>query len=172
MNAIIGLTGLLLPTELNPYQRDLIETVQNSGEALMIIINDILDFSKIEDGKLAFDQKLFDLSECIESSLDVIAIMAADKKLKLAYQMDPDVPATIVGDAARLRQVLVNLLGNAVKFTEEGEVALRVMKDEERTTQEGTILHFSVRDTGIGVPTDQTHRLFESFSQLDPSKHA
>ena len=132
MNGIIGMTNLLLDTPLTAEQREFGETIRSSGEALLSIINDILDFSKIEAGKMDLEQQPFDLRECMESALDLVATAAAQKGLELAYQMDEKVPATIAGDVTRLRQILLNLLNNAVKFTEKGEVVLTVGVEPRR----------------------------------------
>jgi signal transduction histidine kinase/CheY-like chemotaxis protein len=167
MNAVIGMTGLLIDSPLNAEQRDYAETVRNSGDALLVIINDILDFSKIESGTLELERQPFSLRDCIESSLDLVAAQAAAKGLDLNVDIDEGVPAVVEGDVTRLRQVLVNLLGNAVKFTSAGEVVVTV---SVRATQ-GTVveLAFAVRDTGIGIPADRLDRLFDSFSQVDTS---
>jgi signal transduction histidine kinase/CheY-like chemotaxis protein len=178
MNAIIGMTSLLKDTRLDPEQHDFVETVRQSGEALLTIINDILDFSKIEADKLDLEDQAFDLRECVESALDLLAGRAAEKNLDLAYLIDPETPEAITGDVTRLRQILVNLISNAVKFTEHGEVVVNVTccvvrdetqeaQHEPRTSQHE--LHFSVRDTGIGIPSDRMDRLFQSFSQVDAS---
>jgi PAS domain S-box-containing protein len=164
MNAVIGMSGLLMDTTLSKEQREYAETIRNSGDALLAIINDILDFSKIEAGKMDLESQPFDLRECVESALDLVAGRAVEKNVDLAYIIDDDVPAGIKGDVTRLRQILLNLLSNAVKFTEAGEVVLTVKRDLGLHT-----LRFAVRDTGIGIPADRMSRLFESFSQADSS---
>jgi len=170
MNAIIGMTSLLRDTELDLEQRDFAETIRYSGEALLTIINDILDFSKIEANKLDLENQPFDLRECVESALDLLATSAAEKGLDLAYVIDPDTPEAIVGDVTRLRQVFVNLISNAVKFTEQGEVVLSVSSEPMSDAAPDTYrLHFAVRDTGVGIPPDRMDRLFQSFSQVDAS---
>lgn len=168
MNAVIGMSGLLLASDLDEQQRDYAETVQSSGDALLTIINDVLDFSKIESGELDLEQHAFLLRECVESSLDLVAAQAAAKGLDLVAQIDDDVPAAVESDLTRLRQVLVNLLSNAVKFTTQGEVLVRV-RVVDATDPERPVLAFAVRDTGIGIPADRMHRLFRSFSQVDSS---
>ncbi len=162
MNAVIGMSGLLLDTPLNAEQQDYANTIRDSGDALLTIINDILDFSKIEAGRMDIEAQPFDVRECVESALDLIAARAAEKHLDVAYVFEGDVPGAIVGDVTRLRQVLLNLLSNAVKFTEHGEVVLTVSYSPEQ-------LHFAVRDTGIGLTPEGKARLFQKFSQADSS---
>ena len=176
MNAIIGMGGLLLNTPLNDEQREFADVIRSSGDALLTIINDILDFSKIEAGKMDLEQAPFDLRDCLENCLDMMATRAAEKKLDLALVIAPDVPPAVLGDVTRLRQVLINLLNNAVKFTEQGEVVVTVSAEPrpvgdsaDAWTLAAYQLHFAVRDTGIGIPPDRLDRLFKSFSQVDTS---
>ena len=178
MNGVIGMTGLLLNTRLTREQCDFVETIRSSGDALLTLINDILDFSKIESGKLDLEEHPFDIRTCIEESLDLVAAKAAQKKLELGYLIDRAVPATAIGDSARLRQILINLLSNAVKFTEAGEVVVSVtaknilapaINNNESATNQVYEIQFAVKDTGIGIPGDRMDRLFKSFSQVDSS---
>ena len=169
-NAIIGMSSLLMDTPLNAEQRDFAETIRVSGDALLSIINDILDFSKIEAGRMDLEEQPFDLQECIETSMDLLRFKAAEKDLELAYEMDSRVPSTIVGDVTRLRQVLVNLLTNGVKFTEQGEIELIVQPADPPEASGGKQnITFKVRDTGIGIPPEQISNLFQAFSQADRS---
>lgn len=167
MNAVIGLTGLLLETEMTPVQRDYVETIRSSGDSLLAIINDILDFSKIDGGRMVLERQPFDLRACVEESLDLVAARAAEKGLELVYYMDDRVPEMIMGDVTRLRQVLVNLLGNAVKFTENGNVTVLV---DASFAKDGKVeILFDVKDTGIGISDENIGSLFQSFSQVDSS---
>jgi PAS domain S-box-containing protein len=174
MNAVIGMTELLLDTALSPEQRSFAEVVRTSGDSLLTIIDDILDFSKIEAGRLELEYRPFVLGECVESALDIVAASASAKGIDLACLVDPETPAAFIGDPTRLRQILGNLLTNAVKFTDEGEVVLSVGCAEIPDGGEGAgghlhRLNFAVRDTGIGIPAERMDRLFQSFSQVDAS---
>ncbi len=170
MNGIIGMTGLLLDTKLTQEQLEYAETIRNSGDSLLTIINDILDFSKIEAGKMELDVQPFDLRECVESAIDLLALKATEKDLELGYIIEPNVPEAIIGDVTRVRQIIVNLLSNAVKFTNQGEIVLSVdVWREPSENNRSHVLHFSIRDTGIGIPHDRMDKLFQSFSQVDSS---
>ncbi len=167
MNGVIGMTTLLQDTPLTPEQREFTNTIQYSGEALLAIINDILDFSKIEAGKMELEARPFDLYDCINKTLDIVAVAAAQKNLELACHIDANVPHHIMGDSARLRQIFLNLLNNAIKFTNHGEVVVRVTAPTSQNNR--YILQFDVQDTGIGIPPDRLDRLFQAFTQGDVS---
>ncbi|MCX7823689.1 MAG: response regulator [Syntrophobacterales bacterium] len=169
LNGIIGMTGLLIDTKLTEEQSHYVETIRSSSEALLSIINDILDLSKIEAGKLELEALNFDLQNLLDDFSATMAVKAHEKNLELICAIDPDVPTLLIGDPGRLRQVLTNLVGNAIKFTEKGEVVIRVSRVLESESDKKTILHFSIRDTGIGIPEDKIDILFEKFSQLDSS---
>ena len=167
MNAVIGMSGLLLDTALNTEQHDYVNTIRDSGDALLTIINDILDFSKIEAGRMDIESQPFDLRDCVESALDLVTVRTAEKHLDTAYVFEGEVPAAVKGDVTRLRQIILNLLGNAVKFTERGEVVLTVTS--KPIAADRVELTFAVRDTGIGLSEEGKGRLFQSFSQADSS---
>ncbi|MGE3536593.1 MAG: response regulator [Candidatus Tectimicrobiota bacterium] len=167
MNGVIGMTGLLLDTLLTAEQREYLEIVQHSAEALMTVLNDILDFSKIEAGKLDLESSAFALHDSFGATMKTLALRAHQKGLELAYHLRPEVPASVVGDPGRLRQILVNLVGNAIKFTEQGEVVVTV--EVLARTQESVTLHCAVRDTGIGLTAEQQQVIFAPFTQADGS---
>ncbi len=167
MNGIIGMTGLLLDTPLNPEQKEYARSVQNSGEALLTIINDILDFSKIEAGKLIFETIDFDLHDTAETAAELLAERAQSKNVELLSVVSAEAPTMVGGDPGRLKQIILNLLNNAVKFTDQGEVVLRVTTREE--TDSHAMLRFTVSDTGVGIRPEAQKLLFESFSQADMS---
>ncbi|MEM6765079.1 MAG: ATP-binding protein [Bacteroidota bacterium] len=163
LNGVIGMTSLVKQTSLDCEQDEMISTIRNSGESLLTIINEILDFSKIEAGKVELEEQVFDLRSCIEDAMELLAPKAFSKGIVLVLTMGDEVPRKVIGDVTRVRQILNNLIANAIKFTEVGEISVLVH------LQENGLLHFQVRDTGVGIPEDRLHRLFESFSQVDAS---
>ncbi len=173
MNAVIGMTNLLLDTPLSKEQYDFVDTIRLSGDALLTIINDILDFSKIESGRLELEHQTFELRTCIEEALDLVSPKSAEKHLEVAYMVDEHIPHHFVGDISRLRQILVNILSNAVKFTAQGDVFVKVeggpIPSNAQTARESYHLTISIRDTGIGIPADRVTHLFQPFSQADTS---
>ena len=167
LNAIIGMTGLLLSTTLTDEQHDFADTIRTSGEVLLSLINDILDFSKIEAQKMELESQPFEIHRCVEEALDLVAPKANEKNLELTFSIDEGMPSIVFGDVTRVRQILVNILSNAVKFTKEGEVNVSVtgqLRDHYKY-----LLHFSVKDTGLGIPVERQVKLFQSFSQIDSS---
>ncbi|MGB8493460.1 MAG: response regulator [Candidatus Acidiferrum sp.] len=167
LNGVIGMTDLALDTEMTTEQREYLETVKLSADSLLTVINDILDFSKIEAGKMELELSDFCLVDCVETTLKTLALRADEKGLELLCEIAPDIPEVVCGDPARLRQILVNLIGNAIKFTHEGEVSLRVALDSEEG--DTRVLHFTVSDSGIGIPLDKQSSIFDPFSQADAS---
>jgi two-component system sensor histidine kinase/response regulator len=167
MNGILGMTELTLDTELTKEQRDNLGLVRLSAESLLTVLNDILDFSKIEAGKLEFESIPFDLRESLGEAMQTLSFRAHQKGLELIYEVQPDVPESLIGDPGRVRQILVNLIGNAVKFTERGEILVSVTQQAEESGR--VCLHMSVTDTGVGIPLDRQKRIFEAFSQADGS---
>jgi len=167
MNGVIGMATLLANTDLTEEQAEYTETIKHSGDALLTVINDILDFSKIESGNMELEEHDFDIRDCVESVLDLFAEKASKLNIDLIYQIEPGVPEHIIADSMRLRQILINLVGNAIKFTHEGEIFIDV---NENALNNGELdLSFTVRDTGIGIPGDKLSRLFKAFSQVDSS---
>ncbi|HEY1718524.1 MAG TPA: response regulator, partial [Verrucomicrobiae bacterium] len=173
MNGVIAMVGLLMETQMNPEQRGYLETIHTSSESLLNIINDILDFSKIEAGKMELDARPFDLRACVEETLDLLSAKAAEKNLDLIYQMEDTIPATLIGDSLRLRQVLANLLSNALKFTADGDVSVQMKILSALAPDEKGFwpvhLHFSISDTGIGITPEKLSKLFKPFMQADAS---
>jgi len=174
LNAIIGMTELSLDMATSPEQREYLKIVISNSESLLALINDILDVSKIEAGKMEIEEHTFDLKELIESVTEVLSVRAKEKKLELISYVDPDLPMLVVGDSIRIRQILVNLIGNAIKFTESGEVVVKVEIDkaddmDNQQTDKRVGLHFSVSDTGIGISKEQMEKIFDKFSQADTS---
>ena len=167
MNAIIGMTDLLLETQLTQTQREYLTMVQDSGEALLTLINDILDFSKIEAGKLELEITTFDIRESLGDSMKALGFRAHSKGLELAFHVDEKIPKYLHGDPGRIRQIVVNLVGNAIKFTEVGEVVLEI--DCQQMTESQATLRFAVVDTGIGIAAEHCSKIFEEFEQADAS---
>ncbi|PTS99837.1 hypothetical protein DBR11_11505 [Pedobacter sp. HMWF019] len=167
MNGVIGMTSLLRNTPLDEEQFDFVESIRLSADALLEIINEILDFSKIESGKLELEEHPFFIHRIIEETYDLLSLKAAEKDIDLLYQIDPEIPSELIGDMTRLRQIVVNLVGNAIKFTPSGEIltSIKLLGRDNYDYQ----LEFSIRDTGIGIPADKMHKLFNSFSQVDSS---
>ncbi len=167
MNGILGMTELTLDTELTQEQRDNLGLVRLSAESLLTVLNDILDFSKIEAGKLEFESIPFDLRESLGEAIQTLSFRSHQKGLELVYEVQPDVPESLIGDPGRIRQVLVNLVGNAIKFTDRGEIFVSVAAESEQ--EDKVCLRVSVADTGMGIPLDRQEKIFEAFSQADGS---
>ena len=167
MNGVIGMAGLLRETPLNKEQSEYVETIRTSGKSLLTIINDILDFSKIESNKLLLEKQAFLIEHCVQETLDLMSTAAADKGLDLAYQLHENAPKAVIGDVTRVRQILVNLVGNAIKFTRQGDVRIVVKQRENKSDTSAIILEFAIHDSGIGIPQDKIENLFLPFSQLD-----
>ena len=167
LNGVMGMTDLALDTQLSPEQREYLETVKMSADSLLTVINDILDFSKIEAGKIDLEAVDFNLRDCLEASLKTLAIRADEKGLELLCEVAPEVPEVVRGDSGRLRQIIINLTGNAIKFTDKGEIALNV--GVEATNERDRVLRFTVADTGIGIPAEKLRIIFDPFSQADTS---
>jgi PAS domain S-box-containing protein len=181
MNAVIGMTGVLLDTNLTKEQREFVEITRNAGDTLLTIINDILDFSKIESGRMELEEQTFDLRICLEDTIELLSGKAKEKGIDLSYLIHPDVNLMVLGDMARVRQILANLIGNAIKFTSHGSVNIAItqrlashywrcaLSDHHEETQVLRTIQFAVKDTGIGIPSDRLYRLFQPFSQVDAS---
>ena len=167
MNGVLGMTELALGTDLTDEQREFLTMVKSSADSLLTVINEVLDFSKIEAGKLDFDLIEFNLRDSLEETVRMFAFPADRKGIELICDVAPEVPDVVVGDPTRLRQIVVNLLSNALKFTEQGEVLLRV--EGEALSLDDSLLHFAVHDTGIGIPRDKQQVIFEAFAQADSS---
>jgi signal transduction histidine kinase len=174
MNGVIGIAELLMDTPLTSEQRSDLSIIKNSADSLLTVINDVLDFSKIEAGKLDFEKITIDLHQILGEAIKPLAFRAHQKGLELIFDFGDRVPEVVLGDPARLRQVLINLVGNAIKFTDHGEILIRVDADITAQVANGSCektvdLHFSISDTGIGIPLEKRHAIFESFTQADPS---
>ncbi len=169
MNGVIGMTGLLLETKLTDSQSEYAQAIMESGDALLNVINDILDFSKIESGKMEFDENPYDLSSLIDGVFNLLKIKAKEKHIELIYFLDPDLPELLIGDSLRIRQILINLISNSIKFTSEGEIFVSVSRLANKIDSSEIELQFSIKDTGIGIPKDKIDRLFNPFIQVDSS---
>jgi len=167
LNGVIGMANILADTGLNDMQRECVETINTSGESLLAVINDILDYSKIEAGRLEMEHRPFKLEQCVEEAIDLFAAQIRAKHLEVTYLVAPEIPTRLLGDTLRLRQILVNLIGNAIKFTAKGEIDVRV--EMTRRDAHGCHLTFSVKDSGIGIPEDKIDKLFHAFQQVDTS---
>jgi PAS domain S-box-containing protein len=167
LNGVIGMASILADTELNDMQRECVETINVSGETLLAVINDILDYSKIEAGRLDLESRAFNLQQCVEEAFDIFATQIRSKHLEAFYLVAPEIPTNLTGDSTRLRQILVNLIGNAIKFTARGEITVNVECQEK--DEEGHHLLFSVSDSGIGIPPEAAGKLFNAFQQVDSS---
>jgi PAS domain S-box-containing protein len=167
MNGIIGMTELLSATRLDGEQREFLQLVQESSQSLLRLLNDILDFSKIEAGRMELEEVSFNVRDCVGKAVKLLTFKAEEKDLELAGRIDPSIPNQVIGDPGRLRQIIVNLVGNAIKFTESGEVVVDV--NPEEMTDRSAVLHFTVRDTGIGIPLEKQQKIFEEFAQADSS---